>query len=663
MDSKKNFILLCMKAFIPFAAACVLAWSQTAPAGGVATGTTTGQVPLDELSGGTYLGATGGLYPGGSNVIPATHFAAGQALAQQLQPLDTNGNPSPSGKIGVVCLGMSNSSFIFSSMIELLVGQTASNVVIVQAAKGGYDLGKWQDPANVIWPTAVAAVNAAGITPAQVQVVLQTHSMANSLNPPKAWPMTPQDVQAFSEDTMRNLHLPANFPNAKLCFWSSREYAGHSTTMNNPEPYAYQSGFAVKWMIEKQISGDPTLNFDPAVGPVQCPWMAWGPYVWGDGLTPRANGMFWEIRDFNADGVHPSIRGRTKAGAAWARFLLTNPLTAPWLRAAGNRPPMVKVIGPTTNLIVEAGGRVAIEAHAEDIDGTISRVDFMQGNTVIGSDTTAPYSFLWTGFAAGDYPVKAVAYDDLGAGTTSFPVTLLLRDPAAGNGSGTVASDNFESSDYVGGAGWEQQGWTLAGSPVVTTVLSPPEGIYQAQLHAGDSITRSADLTGIPTPSLVFKWRGQVPAGYTFVVENIGPSTQTLLTRTGLNVSTAVTETVPLSALNPGAGFAIRFRVTGPANAANLLLDDIRITTPVTATPAAPTLALRPTSATGFQLIGSAAIHQTYTVEFSGNLAAWTPLYHTTAIEDGTYTIPETVGGASGFFRTTAVNARKLLFG
>jgi len=158
-------------------------------------------------------------------------------------------------------------------------------------------------------------------------------------------------------------------------------------------------------------------------------------------------------------------------------------------------------------------------------------------------------------------------------------------------------------------------------------------------------------VEGVATPSLVFTWRGQVPAGYTFVVEHIGSPTQTLLTRTGLNVSNAVTETVPLSAWNPAAGFVIRFRVTGPANAARLLLDDIRITTPVTAPPAVPTLALRRTAMTDCQLIGSAAIHQTYTVEFSADLAAWTPLYHTTGIEDGTYTISERGSGGRGFFR------------
>lgn len=305
-------------------------------AGGNPAGTSVGIIPLDELGNGTYNGSHGGLYPGGSNVIPPAHLAAGQLRASQIQPLDTNGNPSATGKIGVVCLGMSNSSFIFDTMIELLLGLTASNVVIVSAAQGGYDVGEWASATNVIWASTVAKVNSKGITPAQVQVVLQYHSMANSKYPPQPWPATPQDVENFMEQTMRN--LPAVFPNASLCFWSSREYAGHTTTMNNPEPYAYESGFAVKWMIEKQINGDATLNFNPTNGPVQCPWMAWGAYVWGDGFNPRADGLFWEIRDFNADGVHPSVRGRTKAAAAWARFLLTDPLTSPWLRAPGNLP-------------------------------------------------------------------------------------------------------------------------------------------------------------------------------------------------------------------------------------------------------------------------------------------------------------------------------------
>ena len=139
-------------------------------AGGNPAGTSVGFRPLDELGNGTYNNATGGLYSGGSNVIPPAHFAAGQFLAQQIQPRDTNGNPNATGKIGVVCLGMSNSSFIFDTMIELLLGQTATNVVLVNAAVGGFDVADWANPTNSIWGSTVAKVTAKGLTPAQVQV-------------------------------------------------------------------------------------------------------------------------------------------------------------------------------------------------------------------------------------------------------------------------------------------------------------------------------------------------------------------------------------------------------------------------------------------------------------------------------------------------------------
>jgi|GEM_PF-2295500 len=90
-----------MKRLLTIATASTFALLQIAAAGGLATGTTTGQVPLNELAGSMYLGERGGLYPAGSNEIPAAHLAAGQVLAQQVQPLDANGNPSASGKINV----------------------------------------------------------------------------------------------------------------------------------------------------------------------------------------------------------------------------------------------------------------------------------------------------------------------------------------------------------------------------------------------------------------------------------------------------------------------------------------------------------------------------------------------------------------------------------
>ena len=42
----------------------------------------------------------------------------------------------------------------------------------------------------------------------------------------------------------------------------------HATTLPNPQPYAYESAFAVRWLIQEQTGGQAELNYDPARGSV-----------------------------------------------------------------------------------------------------------------------------------------------------------------------------------------------------------------------------------------------------------------------------------------------------------------------------------------------------------------------------------------------------------
>ena len=51
--------------------------------------------------------------------------------------------------------------------------------------------------------------------------------------------------------------------------------------------------------------------------------------------------------------------------------------------------------GPAAGATFTAPASVAITASASDADGTVSRVDFYQGSTLLGSDTTSPYGFTW----------------------------------------------------------------------------------------------------------------------------------------------------------------------------------------------------------------------------------------------------------------------------
>jgi hypothetical protein len=109
---------------------------------------------------------------------------------------------------------------------------------------------------------------------------------------------------------------------------------------------------------------------------------------------------------------------------------------------AANVAPTVSLLTPVNAATFSAPGSIAIAASAADSDGTVAKVEFYNGATLLASDATSPYGYTWTNVAAGTYTVKAVATDDKGATTTSAVVcvtvsgntapTVSLTSPASG---------------------------------------------------------------------------------------------------------------------------------------------------------------------------------------------------------------------------------------
>ncbi len=133
--------------------------------------------------------------------------------------------------------------------------------------------------------------------------------------------------------------LKTRYANIRLVYFSSRIYAGYATTMLNPEPYAYESGFAVKWLIQAQI--DQMRNggtiVDSRAGDLNystgAPWIAWGPYLWANGAAPRGDGLNWVQADLQSAGTHPSQSGQRKVGTQLFFFFKTAPTTRSWFLA------------------------------------------------------------------------------------------------------------------------------------------------------------------------------------------------------------------------------------------------------------------------------------------------------------------------------------------
>jgi Cu/Ag efflux protein CusF len=292
-------------------------------------------VPLTELKG-AYQGNKGGLYPDGSNARPKEHEAAGVSLAKSVQPLDADGKADAAGKIVMLSVGMSNTSQASQGIAKVLAKADGVNprFQFINGAQGGMTAARIQNPdspdGTKYWTTVDQMLKKAGSSRAQVQIVWIKQADAG---PSQGFPAYAKKLEEELATIVQI--LPKRFPNVKMVYLSSRTYGGYATTGLNPEPYAYESAFSVKWLIERQIKGEAALNFDPTKGDVKAPWLSWGPYLWANGSTKRADSFFYEQADFTAnDGTHLTPACQEKIGRLMVDFLRKDTTTRPWFASA-----------------------------------------------------------------------------------------------------------------------------------------------------------------------------------------------------------------------------------------------------------------------------------------------------------------------------------------
>jgi hypothetical protein len=315
----------------------------------------TTRIPLIDMGSQTYEGFGGGLYENGTNTVPADHAKVGLARSALVQPLNRSGSPSASGKIVLLSIGMSNtsdewcgtasnctspSSVSFMGKARASSSVNHTTLVVVNGAQGGQDAKTWTSASapnyDMVRDQRLAPL---GLSERQVQVIWLKEADAR---PTVALPSASADAYVLETNLGAIARaLRVRYPNLLEVFLSSRIYGGYATTALNPEPYAYESGFSVKWVVQAQIdqmrnngavvdsrAGDLNYNGTSA-------WIAWGPYLWADGANPRSDGLRWLRSDFQSDGTHPSSSGIGKVGTMLMRFFLNSRFTKCWFSAAG----------------------------------------------------------------------------------------------------------------------------------------------------------------------------------------------------------------------------------------------------------------------------------------------------------------------------------------
>ena len=283
--------------------------------------------PLIDFGTGTYRGSQGGLYPGGSNVRPAAHNAAGLSIAQSISPLNNAGSIDvANGKIVWMSIGMSNCTQETQAFLPLAQSFVNINpkLVLIDGAAGGQDINAINNSTASYWNTVTSRLTAAGLTAAQVQVIWYKEAEAGPTD--TAFATYPDALKNKYKSVMQI--LKNKFPNLKLCYLSDRIYAGYATTNLNPEPFAWYTGWCVKRLIADQVSGDAGLVYS-GTNPLSA-WLSWGPYLWAKGDSARSDGLVWLPSDFASDGTHPSTSGRQKVAQMLLQFFSTDETTKPW---------------------------------------------------------------------------------------------------------------------------------------------------------------------------------------------------------------------------------------------------------------------------------------------------------------------------------------------
>jgi hypothetical protein len=302
---------------IPLVVLALLPAAAYSPAGEARTAADcsvrqTGLVPLTDMGRLRYRGHPGGLYPGGANRPGRRHLQRGLTAARRVRPIR--------GKIGFVGIGMSNAMEEFRAFSRSVAQDPARNpsLAFVEGPGGGWDAVRIARPGARYWRDLDTRLRRARVQRVQVQVVWLKQTIAGEDRP------FPQDARAL-QGRLRAIVgiLSVRFPNLRMVYVSSRTYGGYAITHLNPEPFAYESGFAAKWLVQDSING--------RLGRV---WVGWGPYLWTDGLAGRRDGLTWECSDVLEDGTHPSQSGIRKVSRLLTDFFTTDATARTWFAPA-----------------------------------------------------------------------------------------------------------------------------------------------------------------------------------------------------------------------------------------------------------------------------------------------------------------------------------------
>lgn len=141
--------------------------------------------------------------------------------------------------------------------------------------------------------------------------------------------------------------------------------------------------------------------------------------------------------------------------------------------------PKINITSPAANASFNELSTITIAANATDSNGTVSKVEFYKGNTLLGTDVSSPYSFSWTNAPAGNYNLVAKVTDNTNLTTFSTIVPIVVK-----------INNSIGFCDTIANGDYSYRAETI-GSDVVFTFhpLTPIAGCTYAFIYIREGLT------------------------------------------------------------------------------------------------------------------------------------------------------------------------------
>jgi len=381
----------------------------------------------------------------------------------------------------------------WASKASFLTREDIAPYILINIAN---EWGDWwmaspnQQPAQTVWRdtyiNAVKTIRDAGI---KTTLIIDAPNYGQDV---RGSTILNHGLDVLNGDPEKNVLFSVHM----YCEWSNGSAGGGS----NPAvllPQIKNAGIPIsvgEFAFQHATDGNCDINVDAILSTCESNGIGWLAWSWkgnGNGLEYMDLSNNWSGTSLSTWG-NRVINGAngTKTGATASVFI-----------TQGNAP-IVAITSPAHNTEFVSGSTVIIQATASAQDGSITAVEFYEGDNLLGSDQNTPYSYTWENIPAGTYRIKAVAENNQGIKGSSAFITIVVKEkclaPELGDDQvicpGNPIRLNSGLQDLDGRTFvWERDGIELEGEtgPVL---LAGQAGLYKLTVNTAGCASYSGQV-------------------------------------------------------------------------------------------------------------------------------------------------------------------------